>query len=185
MEVSGQIHALAALTPREGTADIHWTGWVGPRTNLNAVPLPEIELSVQPVSLERVLVQPYLCIFIDLFVCIFIILLNINLYLLVRCCWFRSHAVAYLRHYSTIRKVAVSILNEDIGLSSVAILPAALCSWGWLSLQEKWVPGMFLGVKGGRRVIWPHHRHLRADCLENMAASMTHNPIGLLGLLHG
>jgi len=25
------------------------------------------------------------------------------------------------------------------------ILPAALCSWGWLSLKQKWVPGIFPG----------------------------------------
>jgi hypothetical protein len=33
------------------------------------------------------------------------------------------------------------------------ILPAALWPWGWLSLWQKWVPGIFLGgVKGGLRV---------------------------------
>jgi hypothetical protein len=32
------------------------------------------------------------------------------------------------------------------------ILPAALRPWGVLSLYQKWVPGTFLGVKGGRRV---------------------------------
>jgi hypothetical protein len=30
------------------------------------------------------------------------------------------------------------------------ILPAVLWSWGRLSLSQKWVPGIFLGVKGGR-----------------------------------
>jgi hypothetical protein len=32
------------------------------------------------------------------------------------------------------------------------ILPAALCSWDRLSLKQKWVPKIFLGVKGGRRL---------------------------------
>jgi hypothetical protein len=31
-------------------------------------------------------------------------------------------------------------------------LPAALWRWGRLSLWHKWVPGIFLGVKGSRRV---------------------------------
>jgi hypothetical protein len=32
------------------------------------------------------------------------------------------------------------------------ILPAALCPWGRLGLYQKWVPGIFLVVKGGRNV---------------------------------
>jgi hypothetical protein len=32
------------------------------------------------------------------------------------------------------------------------ILPAAVGPWGWLSLWQKWVPGIFLGLKSGRRV---------------------------------
>jgi hypothetical protein len=29
------------------------------------------------------------------------------------------------------------------------------------------------------------HRHLWADCLENVGASTSHNPVGLRGLLQG
>jgi hypothetical protein len=39
-------------------------------------------------------------------------------------------------------------LNFSINIS----LPASLWPWGWPSLQQKWVPGIFLGVKGGLRV---------------------------------
>jgi hypothetical protein len=38
MEVSGQLHAPAALTPRERAPGTHWIGgWVGPRAVLDAV----------------------------------------------------------------------------------------------------------------------------------------------------
>jgi uncharacterized membrane-anchored protein len=49
----------------------------------------------------------------------------------------------------------------------------------------KWVPVIFLGVKGGRLIGWWPHRHLWADCLENVGASTSHNPMGLHGLLQG
>jgi hypothetical protein len=38
MEVSDQLHAPAALPPRERAADTHWIGgWVGPRAVLDPV----------------------------------------------------------------------------------------------------------------------------------------------------
>jgi hypothetical protein len=48
------------------------------------------------------------------------------------------------------------------------------------------VPEMFLGVKVRpvRKASQPH-RQLWADCLENVGASTSHNPMGLHGLLQG
>jgi hypothetical protein len=48
-----------------------------------------------------------------------------------------------------------------------------------LGSTQRRVPGVFLGVKGGRRVM------LLADSLENVEASTFHNPMGLQGLLQG
>jgi hypothetical protein len=42
--------------------------------------------------------------------------------------------------------------DKVIGFSIYLILSAALWLRGQLSLKQKWAPGIFLGVKGGRRV---------------------------------
>jgi hypothetical protein len=60
------------------------------------------------------------------------------------------------------------------------ILPSVLWPWGPLSLQQKSVPGIFLRIKGGRRVSWPH-RHQWAD----MGSLTSHNPMCLHRLLQG
>jgi hypothetical protein len=61
----------------------------------------------------------------------------------------------------------ISKINYSLVFSIDLILPDAL--WTWVRHIQKWVPWIFLEVKSGRRL--RPHRHLWADCLENVEAS--------------
>jgi hypothetical protein len=59
MEVSGQLHAPAALPPRERATDTHWTGgWVGPRAVLDAVVKRKIPSPHRESNPDLPIVQP-------------------------------------------------------------------------------------------------------------------------------
>jgi len=67
------------------------------------------------------------------------------------------------------------------------ILPIGLWPWGRLSLQQKWVPGVFPGGKGGRYVRLTTYHH-PVPLSRNLGALTSWNPLGLsrpvMGLLY-
>jgi hypothetical protein len=59
MEVSGQIHALAALIPKEKAPGTHWIGgWVDPRAVPDAVVKKKIPSSCRESNPTTPIVQP-------------------------------------------------------------------------------------------------------------------------------
>jgi hypothetical protein len=59
MEVSGQLHAPAALSPRERAPRTHWIGgWVGPRAVLDTVVKRKISSSRRESNPRTPIVQP-------------------------------------------------------------------------------------------------------------------------------
>jgi hypothetical protein len=59
MEVSGRLHAPAALPPREGAPGTHWIGgWVDPRAVLDAVGKRKIPSLRRESNPRTPLVQP-------------------------------------------------------------------------------------------------------------------------------
>jgi hypothetical protein len=70
----------------------------------------------------------------------------------LHCLWLGTAVAQWLRCCATNRKVGGSIPGVIGIFHWHKLLPIALWSWGWLSLQQKWVPGIFPGGKDGRCV---------------------------------
>jgi hypothetical protein len=67
---------------------------------------------------------------------------------------------------------------DEMDLLIYLMLPAALWPWSQLSLWQKRVPGIFLGIKCG----WQPCRHLWTECLKMWEPQPFRNPKVLHGL---
>jgi hypothetical protein len=64
----------------------------------------------------------------------------------------RTGSVVGLGTILQVGRSRVQLPMRPLDSSIDLILPGALWPWCRLSLEQKWVPGIFLGAKGGRRI---------------------------------
>jgi hypothetical protein len=93
-------------------------------------------------------------------------------------CWVGGSVVGWYIMLEAGRS-RVRFLMTSLEFSINLILPAALCPWIRIHPLTEMTTRNLPGGKG-----WPH-RHLWAECLENVAASTSHMPLGLHGLVQG
>jgi hypothetical protein len=94
-------------------------------------------------------------------------------------------SVVDLRHYATSQKVAGSIPGEVITFLNWPNHSSSIMALGSTQFLTEMITRNLPGGKGwpARKGWQPHRRLWGADCLENVGALTSHNPMGLHGLL--
>ena len=91
----------------------------------------------------------------------------------------------WLQHSATSQQVMGLISDGVTGFFIDLILLTTLWPWGWLSLWQKWVPGMLPEGLGGWCLGLTTVLPTCADCLANPGASSSWSPRGLLRPVQG
>jgi hypothetical protein len=79
---------------------------------------------------------------------------------------YKEVRIEFCQYYVPYNRSRVRFPTVSLEFFIDVILPAALWPWGWLSLQQKWVPGIFPGGKGGLCLGLTTLPPSYADCLE-------------------